>query len=507
MSHARRLARRAGAALLVAAASAAAAPPALAQVPGAPALTPAPGTPGAPGAGVPGMDPNLPITERPDPTVLPTEPNFQYFNTPRDISGCPFATTPPPVVDESEVPRPGETVPPPPEVPAEPAGGEQLGGCEAVAADGFRMPDTLTASAWILVDADTRQVLAAQDPHARHRPASIIKVLLALVVLDELDLEQKVTIAPEDIADAEGTVLGIGPGGRYTVEQLLQGLLMLSGNDAAYALAAQLGGPDATLQKMADKCAEIGCTDTNPRTVSGLDKPGNMTSAYDMALMFSAALEHDEFRRIISTDAIGFPGYPDGPLAEPPDPRDPEAHKLPGTPGGPQYGVPDAAGNVYNMDGSVTTADGETARPGFLVYNDNQLLANYPGALGGKTGFTDDARQTYIGAAERDGRRLFVVSMDGTRVPKAPWEQAAALMDAGFALPADTAGVGELVGSKDEAAAAAGTEPDYASTAAAGPAAGGEGTRGTAEKIAIGALGVLLVVVVVVIARLPRRRL
>lgn len=507
MLFARRLARRAGAPLLVATAVLAATPSTLAQVPGAaPAVTPTPGAPGAPGAdgtGIPGMDPNLPITEKPAPTVLPTEPNFQYFNTPRDIAGCPFATSPPPVVDESEVPRPGESVAAPPPVPDEPAGGPGMAGCTAVAAEGFRMPDSLTSSAWILVDAGTRTVIATQDPHARHRPASVIKVLLALVVLDELDLDAQVTIDPEDIAEAEGTLLGIGPGGEYTNRQLLQGLLMFSGNDAAYALAAQLGGPEQALEKMTAKCAELGCTDTNTRTVSGLDKPGNMTSAYDLALIFSAALEHEEFRTIISTRAIGFPGYPAGPLAAAPDPDDP---KLPGTPEGPQYGVPDSAGNVYNMDGSVATADGETVHPGFVVYNDNKLLANYPDALGGKTGFTDDARQTFIGAAERDGRRLFVVSLDGTRVPQAPWEQTAQLLDAGFALPADTEGVGELVGSKEEAAAAAGTEPDH-TTASAAQASTGAGSRSTGQKVAIAALGVLLLVVVVVIVRLPRRRL
>ena len=70
--------------------------------------------------------------------------------------------------------------------------------------------------------------------------------------------------------------------------------------------------------------------------------------------------------------------------------------------------------------------------PGFVLANDNQLLYNYPGAIGGKTGFTDDARHTFIGAAERDGRRLAVVLLDGTRVPASPWEQAALLLDAGF---------------------------------------------------------------------------
>ena len=85
--------------------------------------------------------------------------------------------------------------------------------------------------------------------------------------------------------------------------------------------------------------------------------------------------------------------------------------------------------------------------------NDNQLLHNYPGALGGKTGYTDDAGQTFVGAAERDGRRLVAVLMRGTRQPIAPWEQAAHLLDYGFATPPGTK-VGALVDPDPSLAAA-----------------------------------------------------
>ena len=73
--------------------------------------------------------------------------------------------------------------------------------------------------------------------------------------------------------------------------------------------------------------------------------------------------------------------------------------------------------------------------PATQLENDNQLLYNYPGALGGKTGYTDDAGQTFVGAANRDGRRLVAVLMHGTRLPIAPWQQAAHLLDYGFATP------------------------------------------------------------------------
>lgn len=421
------------------------------------------------------------------PSVLPTEPNFAYFATPRDTTGCPFATTPPPVVDESEVAQPGATVPPPPPVPETPVGGARLGGCTATAVDGLTVPAELTASAWILVDVQSRKVLATKDPHGRYRPASIIKVLLALVVLDELDLNQTVTVSADDIAEAEGTLLGIGPGGTYTIGQLLGGMLMLSGNDAAYALAAQLGGVAQTLDKMNAKCLELGCSDTSAQSVSGLDKPGNMTSAYDMALVFAAALAREEFRTYISTRSMGFPGYPANDFTGAPDPQRPVE---------PTVGVPDDRGVTYNADGTATTATGETFHPGFIVYNDNKLLAQYDGALGGKTGFTDDARQTYMGAAERDGRRLLVVLLDGTRLPRTPVEQTSALFDAGFATDPDSGGVGELVGGTVDTATAG--------TAAAAVAVGA-GSRSPAKWVLAGVLSLALLVVVGLIVRVPRR--
>lgn len=401
--------------------------------------------------GVAGLDPSVDITEAPAPQPLPTEPNFQYFSTPRDLTGCPFTQTPPPPVDESEVPQPGQRAPEAPPIPDEPAGGEKLGGCEPVTEPDFEVPPDITASGWIVADADSRKVLAAQDPHGRYRPASIIKTLLALVVLDHLDLDKVVTLTDEDLEGAEGTLVGLGAGGEYSLRTIFSGLLLISGNDAAYALANQLGGEERTLELMREKCEEIGCTDTNPTSISGLDKPGNMTSAYDMSLMFSAALKNDVYRDIVTTERIGFPGYPAGPAAAPPNPDDPPTD---------EPGATDDAGNVDNGDGSMTTPDGDLVRKGFVVYNDNRLLEEYPGTIGGKTGFTDDARQTFVAGAERDGRKLVVVLMDGTSTPKTSFEQAQELLDAGFATDPGTEGVGELVGSSEDAAQAAGAHAD-----------------------------------------------
>lgn len=386
---------------------------------------PAAGVPGAgvPGAGVPGAgDAVAPVTLPPAPAVLPPTAGAEYFLTPRDLRGCPFRTTPPPAVDESEALRPGQERPTPPSVPGTPVGGEQLAGCDVAAPAGFTVPKEVTASGWVVSDLDTGEVVAAKDPHGRYRPASTIKTLLASVVLDELSPDELITVTPEDLEGTEGSAVGVGPGGKYTVDRLLHGLLMMSGNDAAFVLAHHLGGVDATLEKMNAHARALGCTDTHVTSVNGLDKPGMSTSAYDMSLIFRDAMTRGEFRDIVHTQTWGFPGYPAGDDAGAPDPENP-----------PQT-VPQP----------TVRPDGTTVNPGFVIYNDNKLLFEYPGALGGKTGFTDDARHTYIGAAERDGRRLAAVILDATREPRAPWQQAAMLLDSGFAAK-DARPVGSLV--------------------------------------------------------------
>ena len=392
----------------------------------APLALAGPATAIEPGVGaVPGMAEPLVETiptEPPAPAELPSSTSSEYFDTPRDLAGCPFRTTPPAPVDESEVPLPGMTAPSPPPAPEAAAGGSALDGCDEAVPEGFEVPQDVTASAWLISDLDTGEVVAARDAHGRYRPASVIKTLLASVVLDTLDPERVIDVDESDLEGAEGSLVGVGPGGEYSVEQLLKGLLMASGNDAATVLAHQMGGLEATVEAMNAHAAEIGATSTYAATVNGLDGPGMMSSAYDMSLIFQDAMTRPAFAEAVATENIGFPGHPAGEGAEPPD--------------------PEAPAEAYA--GPVTRDDGAMVNPGFVLANDNQLLFNYPGALGGKTGFTDDARHTFIGAAERDGRRLAVVLLDGTAVPASPWQQAAALLDEGFAAD-DTVGQLEAV--------------------------------------------------------------
>ncbi|MGV0625475.1 D-alanyl-D-alanine carboxypeptidase family protein [Mycolicibacter minnesotensis] len=308
-------------------------------------------------------------------------------------AACPYLVNTPPAVDSSEVPQAGNPPLPLP-VPATPVGGEALAGCGVVVAPGTPpVPDEVSAEAWLVADMDSGAVIAARDPHGRHRPASVIKVLTAMAALNELDPGQ-VVLGTQDDANAEGTRVGVGPNGHFTVNQLLHGLLMGSGNDAAHALAMQLGGWDVALHKINTLAARLGGRDTRAATPSGLDGPGMSTSAYDIGLFYRYAWNNPAFANIVATRNFDFPGY----------------------------------GDV----------------PGYVLENDNGLLHNYPGALGGKTGYTDDAGQTFVGAATRDGRRLVAVLLRGSRQPIPPWQQAAQLLDYGFSTAPGTR-IGSLI--------------------------------------------------------------
>jgi len=311
----------------------------------------------------------------------------------QDPNHCPYKVSTPPAVDASEIPKVGDPPQPLP-VPASPVGGEALSGCGVIVAAGTPpLPDEVSAEAWLVADLDSGEIIAARDPHGRHRPASVIKVLTAMTAINELPLNRIVDGTQED-ANAEGTKVGVEPGGRYTVNDLLHGLIMYSGNDAADALAGALGGMDVALGKINTLASRLGGRDTRVATPSGLDGPGMSTSAYDIGLFFRYAFGNPIFADIARTR---------------------------------EYQFPDSNG-----------------QPPYPILNDNKMLLNYPGALGGKTGFTDDARQTFVGAAQRDGRRLVTVLLRGTRQPIAPWEQATRLLDYGFATAPGTS-IGTLI--------------------------------------------------------------
>ncbi|MEU2347389.1 D-alanyl-D-alanine carboxypeptidase [Modestobacter sp. NPDC049651] len=273
-------------------------------------------------------------------------------------------------------------------------GGPQLATRGLVVAPGAPpLPAGIDARGWLVADAGTGEVLAAQDPHGRYYPASTLKTLTLLTLVPVLDPAQVVAGTRED-EDVEGSRVGLVEGGQYPVPLLFQALVLQSGNDCANALARAAGGVEATVAAMNATAARIGAWDTVVGTPSGLDVAGQSSSPYDLALVM---------RQLIA-DPIAL-GYLQTPTAQ----------------------LPDAGG-----------------RPGFQIQNQDALLATYPGTLGGKTGFTDAARHTFVVAAERGGRRLVVSLMQAERRPVPEQQQAALLLDWGFATPPGSS-VGRLV--------------------------------------------------------------
>lgn len=360
---------------------------------------------------------------------------------------CPFHAKPAKAIDASEDLKPGQTAPTPLPVPDPPVGGAQLATCGvAKPAGAANPPKDVTVSSWVVADMDTGAVLAAHNPHARLRPASLIKTLLALVVVRELDMSKKVVGTTED-ANQEGTRVGLGPGGKYTVGLLLKVLLMASGNDAAHALAMQLGGMDEAVAKMNATAKALGAQDTRVATPSGLDGPGMCSSAYDLALIFRAGMNDPRIAEAVSTKRVQLPGYGD--------------------------------------------------KHGFQVNNNNKNLGVYPGFLGGKTGYTGDARHTYLGGASRNGHRLEIVLMHGEQHPVLMARQGAHLLDYGFGL-VGKAPVGQLV----EEARPAPEQPQAGPDAGVKPAITPASGSGSGSSIGSVVLPVLIAVVLVAVVGL-----
>jgi D-alanyl-D-alanine carboxypeptidase (penicillin-binding protein 5/6) len=394
-------------------------------------------------------------------SASPAQPNAQPTDQQPSPAPqtCPNRVLPPAPIDTSEQPPPGSPSPEPLPVPNEPVGGDRMGECGLIHPAEAGPPANITAASWMLADLDTGEVLAAKDPHARERPASLIKVLLAIVAIRDL-AEDTLVVGTQEDANQEGTKLGLGPGGQYTVRQLLFGLIMHSGNDSANALARTLGGVPVALDKMNAVARELGALDTRAASPSGLDAPGMTTSAYDQSLIFRAAMRHQIFAEAIGTRQIEFPGY--------------------GT------------------------------KPGFKVNNDNRLLGRYPDFIGGKTGFTDDSRHTYLGAAQQGDRRLMVVLLRGERNPDPLADQGARLLDYGFTLAARASKpVGQLVDGAPKA------RPNGAVSGASEPA-GAPGLAsaqpgGVQQRSAFGNVGLPLValagvVMLIAVALWFRRR-
>ncbi|MEV4724456.1 D-alanyl-D-alanine carboxypeptidase family protein [Micromonospora humida] len=372
------------------------------------------------------------------------------------------------VVPCPKLPTPKVTRPPRPTPPAAVPEQQRVGG-EALATPGLTVPagapapPPVTATSWLVADLDTGAVLGGCGPHEYGTPASVQKLLLAATMLPKLNPKQVATVTRPDLDIEPGSsAVGLLDGGRYPVETVWLGLLLQSGNDAANLLARLgAGSAAAGVREMNAEARRLGALQTRAVTPSGLDGPGQFTSAYDLALIARVCFADPTFRRYALTERTQIPAQP------------------------------------------------ALRKPGFQIQNENQLIYRYPGALGGKTGFTDLARHTYVGAAERGGRRLVVTLLGAEARPVRGWEQGARLLDWGFGLPPD-ASVGRLV-EPGELTTASPSAPPAAPVAAAPPAprptAGAPHWLGGAVVGgAAGLVGLLAVLLAVGRRRRTRRR-
>lgn len=229
-----------------------------------------------------------------------------------------------------------------------------------------------SAGAAVLIHKDTGRILYEKNAHERRLIASTTKIMTALVVLENCQPWEKVEVLAEHAA-VEGSSMYLVPGGDYTVEELLYGMLLASGNDAAAALACHCGGDISGFADMMNAAAEnMGLQNTSFENPHGLDGEEQYSSAYDLALITQKALDNQLFARIVATKS-------------------------------------------YTL--------GEQT-----YVNHNKLLWNLEGCLGVKTGYTMAAGRTLVSCCERQGLELICVTLsDGD-----DWQDHTALYDWAF---------------------------------------------------------------------------
>ena len=212
---------------------------------------------------------------------------------------------------------------------------------------------TVSAESYILMDADSGRVLLGQNETQEKSIASTTKIMTALVAIESSRLSDTVTVKKAHLK--EGSSMYLAEGEVVTMEALLYGLLLPSGNDAAECIADHCGGRETFLSRMNDKAEQLGMTHSSFKNPSGLDEDGHYSCALDMARLAAYAMQNPTFARICAT---------------------------------------------------VTATVGER-----VMGNHNKLLGTVEGCIGLKNGFTDDAGRTLVTCCERDGLRLIAVTL------------------------------------------------------------------------------------------------
>ena len=270
----------------------------------------------------------------------------------------------------------------------------------------------ITSTNYIVVDAETGEIIAQRGAHDRRAMASITKMFTAIEAIESGPPDVVITTSESDMVSEFASQVGFSPGETFTVEELLYGMMLPSGNDAARALARALGGQpgdtdEQAMQRFLDRLNQriqnMGLTDTHLINPDGWGVPDHYSSAYDLAAFMMYALRYPRFVRAFST-------------------------------------------LTYD------TADGA-----YEFRNNNRMLRTYSGIVGGKTGYDDDAGWCLINVAERDGNRMIAVTLNGV-APDDWYDDNRVLLDYAFEEKARRQGegvgiIGELVSYRDPDAA------------------------------------------------------
>ncbi|MEW2264421.1 D-alanyl-D-alanine carboxypeptidase family protein [Streptomyces sp. NPDC047853] len=306
------------------------------------------------------------------------------------------------------------------------------------------VPD-VSALSWVVADADSGDVLAAHDAHRRLPPASTLKTLFALTVLPALPGGIRHEVRGDELTGIGpgSSLVGVVEGHTYRVSDLWNGVFLNSGNDAVRVLASLTGGWDATAARMQAEARALGARDTHVRSPDGYDAPGQVSSAYDLALFGRAGLRNPDFARYCAKVEAMFPGR-----------------------SGDAYGI-------RNTNRLLTGEDG---------------VEPYPGLIGIKNGYTSNAGNTLVAAARRDGRTLVVTVMNPQEGGgHAVYEEARSLLDWGFEASGRVVPVGSLTAGGARPRPGPAAVP--AAVAAARPAHHAPGWRETGAIVGVAGLG------------------
>jgi D-alanyl-D-alanine carboxypeptidase (penicillin-binding protein 5/6) len=276
-----------------------------------------------------------------------------------------------------------------------PVGGPQLAGHGVIVnypATKAKPLPKVKASAFVLADAGTGQVLAAKDPHGRYLPASTLKVLTAITLMPVLNPNATV-VTTRKAADVTPSKVGLLAGHAYRISDLFKAMLMISANDAALSVAQATGSVAKGVAMMNAEARHLQADDTVARRPNGLNGPGQHVSAYDEALFARQALTIPQFMHDEQLRTTRFPLKP---------------HRKPIT-----------------------------------LFNQNTMLETYRGDLGGKIGWTTASKTTFVGWARRNGHTLVVTILHTKPLDELAY--AARLMNWGFDEDGKVRPVGMLV--------------------------------------------------------------